>query len=44
MSAALGTPEGGISQPASGKRAKKATIAAIAGERMSPALERMFAP
>ena len=32
MSAAVGTPEGGISQPASGRRHKKAIAAANAGE------------
>ena len=44
MSAAVGTPDGGISQPASGRRPKRANIAVIAGDRMSRALDTHLYP
>ena len=45
MSAAVGTPEGGVSQPASGESPKKAIVAANAFERMRPGPECIiFAP
>jgi len=42
MLPAVGIPDGGISQPASGRRLKIAKIAAIARERAS--LDRMAFP
>jgi hypothetical protein len=44
MSAALGTPEGGISQPTSGRRLKRTIAAANAFERMRPGSERIVLP
>jgi hypothetical protein len=44
MLAAVGTPEGGISQPARGRRLRIAKIAAIARERMSVTPDGMGSP
>jgi hypothetical protein len=44
MFASVGIPEGGIVQPARARRVKIAKVAAIAGERISLAPERMAFP
>jgi hypothetical protein len=44
MSAAVGIPDGGIAQPAMGRRLRTAKIDAIGGERMNLAPERMAIP
>ena len=44
MLAAVGIPDGGIWHPARGRRLRTAKIAAIGGERMNLALERMAFP
>ena len=44
MLAAVGIPDGGIWHPARGRRLRTAKIAAIGGERMNLAPERMAFP